>query len=83
MFLNSFPSHIFQVWNKMLQSLIFIFKCSDKYDLVREKKTECQSFDVRPRQHLHNFCYLMIVLMRGVLSAKLALRYKHKVEAIL
>ena len=48
--------------------------------LLEKKKTERQSFD--PRQHLHNF-YLMIVLVSGVLSAKLALRYKHKFEAIL
>ena len=47
------------------------------------RKRECQSFDVCPRQHSHNFCYLMIVLVRGVLSAKLVLRYKHKFEAIL
>ena len=46
------------------------------------KKRECQSFEVCPRQHSHNFCYLMIVLVR-VLSAKLVLRYKHKFEAIL
>ena len=46
------------------------------------KKSECQSFDVCPRQDSHNF-YLMIVLVRGVLSAKLALRYKHKFKAIL
>ena len=31
-------------------------------------------------QRSHNFCYLMIVLVRGVLSAKLVLRYKHKFE---
>ena len=31
----------------------------------------------------HNFCYLMIVLVRGVLSAKLILSYKDKFEAIL
>ena len=33
-------------------------------------------------QHSHNF-YLMIVLVRGVLSAKLVLSYKQKFEAIL
>ena len=27
-----------------------------------------------PWQHLHNFCYLMIVLVRGVLSANLILK---------
>ena len=59
-----------------------MLKCSHKYDLVKEKK-ECQSFDICPRQHLHNFCYRMIVLVREVLSAKLVLRYKHKSEAIL
>ena len=48
-----------------------------------EKKRECQSFDVCPRQHPHNFCYLMIALVRGVLIAKLVLRYKHKFKAIL
>ena len=58
-----------------------MLKCCHKYDLARKKKTERQSFD--PRHHLHNFCYLMIVLVSGVLSAKLALRYKHKFEAIL
>ena len=47
------------------------------------KKRECQSFDVCPRQHLHNFCYLMTLLVREVLSAKLILRYKNKLEAIL
>ena len=30
----------------------------------------------------HSFCYLMIVLMRAVLSTKLVLRYKYKFEAI-
>ena len=48
-----------------------------------EKKRECQSFDICPRQHPHNFCYLMIALVRGVLIAKLDLRYKHKFKAIL
>ena len=43
------------------------------------KKRECQSFEVCPRQHSHNFCYLMIVLVR-VLIAKLVLMYKHKFE---
>ena len=33
--------------------------------------------------NIHNFCYLMIVLVRAVLSAKLVLRYKRKFEAIL
>ena len=46
------------------------------------KKRECQSFHVLPRQHLH-VCYLMIVLVRAVLSTKLVLRYKHKFEATL
>ena len=59
-----------------------MFKCSHKCDLIKEKK-ECQNFGICPRQHLHNFCYLMIVLVKGVLSAKLVLRYKHKFEAIL
>ena len=60
-----------------------MLKRCHKYDLARKKKTERQSFDICPRQHLHNFCYLMIVLVKGVLSAKLVLRYKHKFEAIL
>ena len=61
-----------------------MLKCSHKYELVQEKKKrEFQSFDVCPRQYSHNFCYLMIVLVRGALSAKLVLRYKHKFEAIL
>ena len=47
------------------------------------KKRECQSFDVCPRQHSHNFFYLMILLVKGVLSAKLVIRYKNKLEAIL
>ena len=67
----------------MLQSLKFMLKCSHKDDLVQKKKKECQSFDICPRQHLHNFCYLMIVLVRGVLSVKLVSRYKQKFEAIL
>ena len=75
MLLNSFFHFIFS-------SLEFTLKCSHKYDLVR-KKRECQSFDICPRQHSHNFCCLMIVLVSGVLSAKLVLRYKHKFEAIL
>ena len=50
-----------------------------KHDLVK-KKSECQSFDVWPRQYSHN---LIIVLVRGVLSSKLALRYKHKFKATL
>ena len=33
-------------------------------------------------QHSHN-CYLMIKLVRGVLSAKPVLRYKYKFKAIL
>ena len=74
MLLNSFFHFIFS-------SLEFTLKCSHKYDLVR-KKRECQSFEVCPRQHSHDFCYLMIVLVR-VLSAELVLKYKHKFEAIL
>ena len=62
-------------------SLKFAVKSSHKYDLAR-KKSECQSFEVCPRQHSHNFCHLMIVLVR-VLSAKPVLMYKHKFEAIL
>ena len=38
---------------------------------------------LRHWQCLHDFCYGMIVLARGVLSTKLVLRYKHKFEAIL
>ena len=76
------PSYIFQVQKKTLQGLELMLKRSHKYDLVR-KKRECQSFDVCPRQHQHNFCYLMIVLVREVLSAKLVLRYKQKFEAII
>ena len=60
-----------------------MLKYSHKYDLVQKKKRECQSFDVCPRQYLDIFCYLMIVLVRGVLSAKLVLKYKHKFETIL
>ena len=75
-------SYVFKVYIKTLQSLEFILKCSHKYDLVWKKKRECQSFDVCPRQHSHN-SYLMTVLVRGVLSAKLVLRYKHIFEAIL
>ena len=59
-----------------------MLKCTHKYDLV-QKNRECQSFGVCPRQHSHNFCYLMIVLVKAVLSAKLVLRYKHKFKAIL
>ena len=40
-----------------------MLKCSHKYDLVR-KKRECETFDVRPRLHSHNFCYIMIVLVK-------------------
>ena len=47
-----------------------------------EKKENAKVFDVCPRQHSHDFCYLMIVLVRAALSAKLVLRYKHKFEAI-
>ena len=66
-----------------------MLKCSRKYDLARKKKgkkkkkRECQSFDVCPRQHSYNFCYLMIASVRGILIAKLVLRYKHKFEPIL
>ena len=74
MLLNSF-------FHLILSSLEFTLKCSHKYDFVR-KKRECQSFEVCPRQHSHNF-YLMIVLVRAVPSAKLVLRDKHKFEAIL
>ena len=59
-----------------------MLKCSHKYDLVR-RKGAWQSFDACTRQHSHNFCFLMIVLLRGVLNAKLVLRCKHKSEAIL
>ena len=59
-----------------------MLKYSHKYDLVK-KKRECKTFDVWPRQYSHNFCYLMIVLVRGVLSIKLVLMYKHKFKAIL
>ena len=61
----------------MLQGLEFMLKCCHKYDLVW-KKRECQNFEECPRKHSHNFCYLMIVLLSGVLSVKLYLRYKHK-----
>ena len=57
-------------WNVLISMILF------------EKKRKCQNFDVRSRQHSHNFCYIMIVLMRGVLTAKLVLRYKHKFKAI-
>ena len=33
--------------------------------------------------NIHNFCYLIVVLVRAVLSARLVLRYKHKFKAIL
>ena len=36
---------------------------------------------LHPSQRLHNFCYLMTVLVRGVLSAKIVLKYKYKYEA--
>ena len=83
MFLNSFFHLIFfrsrtrryRVSNSCSNVLISM--------ILFGRKRECQSFDVCPRQHWHNFCYLMIVLVRGVLSAKLVLRYKHKFEAIL
>ena len=81
MFLNSFFHLIFFRSRTRCYSLEIMLKCSHKYDLVRKKRV-CQSFDVCPRQHSHN-SYLMIVLVRAVLSAKLVLRYKHKVEVIL
>ena len=59
-----------------------MFKCSHNYDLVREKK-ENAKVSTYALDNIHNFCYLMIVLVRAVLSAKLVLRYKHKFEAIL
>ena len=59
-----------------------MLKDSQKYDFVR-KKREFQIFDACPRQHSHSFCYLIIVLVRALLSAKLVLKYKHKFEAIL
>ena len=75
MFLNSF-FHVIFFKSKNLRSNVLISMT------LFGKKRECQSFEVCPRQHSHNFCYLMIVLVR-VLSAKLVLRYKHKFEAIL
>ena len=36
---------------------------------------------LRHWQRSHNFCYLMIVLVREAISAKLVLSYKHKSEA--
>ena len=81
MFLNSFFHLIFFRSRTRCYSLDIMLKCSHKYDLVRKKRV-CQSFDVCPRQHSHN-SYLMIVLVRAVLTAKLVLRYKHKFETIL
>ena len=63
-----------------------------KHNVWREKRTHCIAFNniwiesnrmLHHWQRWHNFCYLMIVLVRGALSAKLVLRYKHKFEAIL
>ena len=83
MFLNSFFHPIF--FRSRTRCYRVSNSCSNvliSMTLFR-KKRECQSFDICPRQHLHNFCYLMIVLVRGVLSVKLVSRYKQKFEAIL
>ena len=58
-----------------------MLKCSHKYDLFEKK--ENAKVATYALDNIHNFCYLMIVLVRAVLSAKLVLRYKHKFEAIL
>ena len=81
--LNSFFHHIF-FWSRTRRYRIS-GSCSNVLISMTlfGKKRECQSFDACPRQHSHIFCYLMIVLVRAVLSAKLVLRYKHKFEAIL
>ena len=65
----------------MLQSLEFMLKCSHKYDLVRKK--ENPKVSMYALDNIYNFCYLMIVLVRALLSSELVLRYKHKFEAIL
>ena len=83
MFLNSFFHLIFfrsktrryRVSNSCSNVLISM--------ILFGKKKDCQGFDVCPRQYLHNFCYIIIALVRGVLRAKLVLRYKHKFETIL
>ena len=73
MFLNSFFHLIF--FRSRTRCYRVSNSCSNV--LLSGKKRECQSFDVCPTQHLHNFFSLMIVLVRGVLSAK------QKFEAIL
>ena len=82
MFLNSFFHRIF--FKSRSRRYRVSNSCSNVLISVTlfGKERECQSFDVCPRQHSHNSCYLMIVLVRGVLSAKLVLRYKHIFEAI-
>ena len=66
MFLNSFFHLIFF----MSRTRCYRVSNSCSNVLLSGKKRECQSFDVCPTQHLHNFFSLMIVLVRGVLSAK-------------
>ena len=58
-----------------------MLECSHKYDLVM-KKNRMSKFSRMPKTTFA-FFYLMIVLVRAALSAKLVLRYKHKFEAIL
>ena len=77
MFLNSFFHRIF--FKSRSRRYRVSNSCSNVLISVTlfGKERECQSFDVCPRQHSHNSGYLVTVLVRGVLSAKLVLRYKH------
>ena len=83
MFLNSFFHLIF--FRSRTRRYRVSNSCSNVVIsmILFEKKKECQSFSVCPRQNSHNFCHLMIALVIGVPSAKLVLRYTHKFEAIL
>ena len=83
MFLNSFFHFIFL--RSRTRCYRVLTSCSNVFISMTlfSKRRECQSFDVFPRQHSHNFCYLVIVLVRAALSTKLVLRYKHKFKAIL
>ena len=82
MFLNSFFHLIF--FRSRTRRYRVLSSCSNVLiSMALFGKKENAKVSTSALDNIHNFCYLMIVLVRAVLSAKLVLRYKHKFEAIL